>query len=132
MHGDEWKCFLLQYNYQFLLGNFFFVNSQYDSWGITNILKIKCLTNSSTGIGATLSKCNKNELDGIEKYREAYQLVLFDVMQITNKNSCWSIACSNHVYACLDKVYSSNLQKIPEITGTSVKEALESFVIGEK
>lgn len=66
---NEWKCFLLQYNYIFLLGNFLYVNSQYDNWAIENILKIKCLTNSSIHTGSTMNKCNKQEIDAIEKYR---------------------------------------------------------------
>ena len=103
--GDEWKCFLLQYNYQFLVGNFLYINSQYDSWAIPNILKIKCLTISSSGVGATLSKCNKAEMESIEKYREMYQLVVFNTLQITNKNSCWSLGCAGHVYACLRPTY---------------------------
>ena len=53
---DPWKCFLIQYNFQFLEGKILFVNSQYDSWAIPNILKIKCLSQRPDG-GASLSKC---------------------------------------------------------------------------
>lgn len=44
-----------------------------------------------------------------------YQLIVFNVLQISNKNSCWSIGCASHVYACLRVAYESSLQKIPEI-----------------
>lgn len=56
--GNEWKCLLLQYNYEYIQGNYLFINSQYDSWAIPGILKIKCLTNTSTGIGYTLVNCS--------------------------------------------------------------------------
>lgn len=42
-----------------------------------------------------------------------YQKVMEDILKIGNNDSCWSIACSNHVYACLDVFYDSPLQLIP-------------------
>jgi len=41
--GEEWKCFFLQYSYQYLIGKFFYISSQYDSKAIQNVLKIDCL-----------------------------------------------------------------------------------------
>ena len=55
--SEPWKCLLIQYNYQFLRGKMLLVNSQYDSWAIYNILKIKCLTQRIDG-AASLSKCS--------------------------------------------------------------------------
>ena len=51
-----------------------------------------------------------------------------NILKITNKNSCWSIGCSNHVYACLDGFYDSSLDKIPEVVGLTAREAIERFV----
>jgi hypothetical protein len=112
--GEEWKCFLLQYNYQYLKGNFLFVNSEYDAWAISNILRIKSLVNASTGTGYTLTNCTKQERDAIEKYREDSLLLLFEIMQLEDQSSSfWSIACSNHVYSSLRANYESTHQRVP-------------------
>lgn len=42
--------------------------------------------------------------------------------------SIWSIACSNHVYACRNDFYNSPHQKVPANTGRTVKDAIEEFV----
>lgn len=61
-----------------------------------------------------------------------YQKVMEDILKIGNNDSCWSIACSNHVYACLDVFYDSPLQLIPELVGSSVKKAIEAFVLEDR
>ena len=96
------------------------VNSQYDSWAIYNILKIKCLSKRPDG-SASLSKCSESEKKHIEEYRSLYQEMMENILKITNKNSCWSIGCSNHVYACLDVFYDSPFDKIPEAVGLTAK-----------
>jgi hypothetical protein len=40
------------------------------------------------------------------------------------KNSLWTIACSNHCYASIDFYYDSNEQRIPSTIGDSVKDAV--------
>lgn len=46
--------------------------------------------------------------------------------------SIWSIACANHVYACLNVFYSSDFQRVPELVGSTVKSAVEAFVLGKE
>lgn len=45
-----------------------------------------------------------------------------------SKNSIWTIACANHVYASIDYYYDSNDQRVPATIGDSVKNAIENFV----
>lgn len=44
------------------------IDSQYDSWGIPNILNVDCLKGTSSG-AATLSHCSQSQVNFIEKYR---------------------------------------------------------------
>ena len=47
---------------------------------------------------------------------------------INDDYSFWSIACSNHVYACLNDFYDSSNQKVPGKNGFTVHDAIEAFV----
>jgi len=50
------------------------------------------------------------------------------IQEFTKKapKAAWSISCSNHGYAI--NMYNSDLQKVPESTGYTVKKAVEQFV----
>ena len=54
----------------------------------------------------------------------------FPVM--TPTASIWSIACSNHVYACLNVFYNSPLQRIPALVENTIKTAVEMFVFSNE
>ena len=124
--GEEWKCWAIEIIYPYIKGRYMIINSEYDAYTIPNILKIKCLKNGTSG--ETLSKCNKTELDYIEKYRAAYKQTLNKFVAINPDLSIWSIACSKHVYACYKDFYDSPHQKIPANTGKTVRDAVEEFV----
>ena len=53
-------------------------------------------------------------------------------MALNDQLSIWSIACSNHVYASLALFYDSPFQKIPEATGITVRQAVETYVLQDK
>ncbi len=80
-------------------GKFMIVNSEYDSWAIFNILGFNCLKKGVSG--ETLNSCSKAEMNYIEKYRAFYRQTLAKFLTVNPESSIWSIACSNHVYACL-------------------------------
>jgi hypothetical protein len=44
----------------------------------------------------------------------------------------WSIACSNHVYACINLFYDSDFQKVPAVVGHTVRAAVEAFVFSNE
>lgn len=46
--------------------------------------------------------------------------------------SIWSIACSNHVYACINLFYDSDLQRVPAVVGHTVRAAVEAFVFSNQ
>lgn len=107
------------------------INSEYDAWAIFNILGFNCLKSAQAG-GATLSHCSKTEINYIEKYRTEYRETLAKFLVMNPESSIWSIACSNHVYACLNAFYDSPFQKIPTTIGLTLKDAIEQFVFEDK
>ena len=76
------------------------INSEYDSWAIPNILDENCLKKGVSGY--TLSGCSRTQMSYIEKYRSIHMQMLTKTFVINDDFSFWSIACSNHVYACLN------------------------------
>ena len=129
--NEEWKCLFIENAYSVIKGRFLVVNSEYDAWAIPNILEVKCLKAAAVG-GATLSSCSTREIQHIEAYRTLYKNAMTKLMTVNPNASIWSIACSNHVYACLNIFYSSDFQKVPEIVGSTVKSAVEAFVLGNE
>ena len=105
--GEEWKCLFIENSYQFIKGKFMVVNSEYDAWSVFNILGENCLKLGLSGY--TLSHCNKTQMTQIEKYRSFYREMMAKFLVLNNQLSLWSIACSNHVYACLTLFYDSPL-----------------------
>jgi len=75
------------------------INSEYDSWAISNILGVGCLKNGISG--QTLNSCNTTEIAFIEQYRSFYFETLLKFAAANPQLSIWSIACSTHVYACI-------------------------------
>ena len=126
--NQEWKCLFIEYGYGLISGKFMILHSEYDSWAIPNILEIECLKNAVVG-GHTLSSCTSEEVAYIEAYRSAYKDAMAKLLTANPRASIWSIACSNHVYACIDGFYSSDFQRVPELIGKTVRTAVEAFVL---
>lgn len=128
--NEQWKCFELRNSFTEIEAPILMINSQYDSWSISNTLQIKCLQKGNSGY--TLSHCSPSEKAYIETYRTAFNSFREDFVKYSNKNSVWSISCSQHGYAYDDNFYDSPLQRIPGETGLSVRGALLGFVRGER
>jgi hypothetical protein len=71
--------------------------------------------------GQTLSGCTVKELGHIENYRALYKDTMSKFLTVNPNASIWSIACANHVYACLNIFYSSDFQRVPELVGNTVR-----------
>ena len=71
-------------------------------------------------------------MDYIEDYRQAYRDLLYRWITKNQYVSVWSIACSQHVYAAYNDFYDSPHQKIPALTGKTVKDAINSYVFENK
>lgn len=113
---------MLEENFKYIKGKYMFINSQYDEWAISNILKIKCLQKGSSG--ETPKNCTTDEMSAIQNYRERY-------MKFINENlakkgwGMWSIACSQHVYQIYKNMYDVDQQRVPIKVGLTVKDAMQ-------
>lgn len=59
--GNEWRCIFIENIYLYIKGKYLVINSEYDSWAISNILEVKCLKQGISG--QTLSSCTKSQLN---------------------------------------------------------------------
>lgn len=82
--------------------------------------------------GQTLSGCSSRQITHIESYRSLYRDTMAKFLAANPEASIWSIACSNHVYACLNVFYNSEFQRVPEVVGSTVKQAVEAFMLEKK
>jgi hypothetical protein len=123
--GEEYRCLFLQNSFAFVQGRFMIINSQYDEVGLEEGVGINCLKNGVSG--KTLSNCSSTELKFIEVYRKEYLSFVSNFMQFA-KNSAWTISCCTHSYACYGERYDVPEQKVPSITGLTVKDAIDLFV----
>lgn len=60
------ECFQSGNLHQFIKPKMFILQSQYDSWGLIQILQLRCLPNVNP---STLEKCSDTEMTYIERYR---------------------------------------------------------------
>lgn len=106
-----------------------FINSQYDQWAISNILKIRCLQKGASGY--TPKNCTTPEMNAIEDYRNRY--MQFINTKLSGKGwGMWTVACSQHVYQIYPDMYDSDLERVPMRTGMTVKDAMEQFILNDK
>ena len=59
MPGAEFKCFMMEYAYPYILGNVMVINSEYDEVALET-MEVSCLSKGSQG--KTLKNCNATEL----------------------------------------------------------------------
>ena len=102
------------------------ISSEYDTWAINNTLGFDCLKLGSSGW--TLSDCKQSEMTYIETYRAKFKTYISYFLNI-EKNSAWTIGCSNHVYPIYDMFYNDEKE---EVKGIKLKDALERFVFNEE
>ena len=43
-------------------------------------------------------------------------------------HSIWTISCCEHSYACYGNFYNVSRQKVPQLTGSTVADAIDRFV----
>lgn len=61
--GEEYKCLFIETAWTSLTQRTLLINSAYDSWAISNIIDIKCLTDGKSG--KTLSNCSISDKSNI-------------------------------------------------------------------
>ena len=105
-----------------------FLNSEYDSIALEDTLNITCLKKTPTG--KTPVNCSESTILVIQDYRREWMKI---VAQLTSQNhSIWTIACCYHSYACWGDYYNNQSQKVPGVTGSTVAEAIDSFVFKDQ
>jgi hypothetical protein len=52
---------------------------------------------------------------------------LSDFLKI-EKNSVWTISCSNHVYASSDNFYDVKEERVPGNTGVTIRQSVLKFI----
>lgn len=62
----------------------------------------------------------------IEGYRVEYLKIVTKLIE--NNHSIWTISCCQHSYACYAGFYNVTTQKVPQLTGTTVADAIDRFV----
>lgn len=92
-------------------------------------MRIKCIVNGT--VGGTTDKCTDAEIDHINGYRDTFNQFI-DKFLLFPKNSAWTISCIKHTGAYLDQYYDGDDYKVPQLTGTTMKEAIEDFVLRNK
>jgi hypothetical protein len=69
-------------------------------------------------------------MDRIEVYRREYLRVVDMLMKDKMNHSIWTISCCQHSYACFGDFYDVPAQKIPTVTGVTVRNVVERYVFG--
>lgn len=101
---------------RFLKPPAFFIQSQYDLYGLVYIAALNCTQGQEP---ASLQKCTRAELAVIEDYREATRQLLRD-MTVDEKNGGWSISCAQHGFLHRSAYYASEGYLVPARTGLSI------------
>lgn len=93
------------------------------------MFKLKCVKPGTSG--STLKDCGDIEINAIELYRDFY-MERFLPKLLKYGHSIWSISCVWHARMFDSNIYNSDLQKIPQDTGLTIRNATEAFVLGNK
>ena len=69
-------------------------------------------------------------MNNIEHYRSVYMKTVDTLVEAGH--SIWTMACCQHSYACYQPFYNVSTQKVPELTGATVAEAIDRFVFHDE
>ena len=104
------------------------VQSQYDAWGLSQVLHSSCVSGKAP---ASLAACNDSQRAHIEAYRAKLVEAVANYTKI-ERNGAWAVSCVQHVFLGNMLSMNSNNYRVPTTTGTTINEALNSFIRGEK
>jgi len=80
----------------------------------------------------TLAKCTKEEMEGIEYFRETTIENLNRILARKKNWGAWAPACSWHGFLPSNKNWKSDFWKIPGVTGITAEQALLSWMKNNK
>ena len=123
---EPWECFSIQSALPHLETTSLFLQSSYDQYIINYLMHFNCLKEGVSGY--SLADCNSTQMGVIEFYR-SYYLKYIDEQIIPKGHSIWTISCSWHAGAYIDKFYDDELQKVPMVKGYTMNDAVYDFVV---
>jgi hypothetical protein len=120
------ECFQAGNLYEFIKPKMFVVQSQYDLWGLQQILQFKCLNGSTP---ASMDRCNDTEKAYIELYRSKINEAMANISSV-ERHGVWSVSCIQHGFLENGRYYESTNYRIPSGSGVEVNDALLAFMRG--
>ena len=128
---EDWQCFFSPKIVQYLDTKMLWLNAQYDSFLLQNVLQVGCLLNSDPSTFSP-KNCTPPELLLLDYYRG---LVSTHVLRELAKqgHSIWSNACSWHGIAIDSEIYDNWRVKAPFYgRRRTAKQAVEDFVFKDQ
>jgi len=120
------ECFQSGNLYEFIKPKMFVIQSQYDLWGLQQILQLRCLQGSTP---ASMAKCTDAEKAYIEKYRSRINEAISNITSV-EKHGAWSVSCIQHGFLENGRYYENSKYRIPTDSGVEVNDALLAFMRG--
>ena len=82
---DQWQCFMAQYTYPYIKTPIFVLNSEYDTWQLSNILQLGCLP----------PKCTPEKMTDFTKWRATFLQALGPAIG-AHSNGIFTDSCLVH------------------------------------
>jgi len=111
---DEWKCFLPEYFYKNIRVPVFLIHSQYDIYGICNLIGANC--------NFSLTSFNINNVLNSEDHREKFVKSIMKVKDDKKDWGIWSPACYLHDFVMYSFQWKKRL-----MNNTNLKEAISNW-----
>jgi hypothetical protein len=112
----------------FIKPKMFVLQSQYDSWGLRNILQLSCIPKVDP---VDLSGCSLSQMAAAENFRTKINEGIKNLTSVAHIGA-WTISCSQHVFLDTIDLTLNKGFKVPALWGNNILQAILSFVSGRK
>lgn len=112
----------------FIKPKMFVLQSQYDSWGLKNIVQLSCIP---SGDAVDLSTCTAAQMTAAENFRTKINEGIKNLTSIAHIGA-WTISCAQHVFIDTMDYTLSKSYKVPALWGNNILQAILSFISGRK
>merc|ERR1712008_257699 len=89
--GEEWRCMFAQYVMPFIQSPLFIAQNLYDSWQLTNILKVGC-----GGYGQSLGDCSRAQMAAVHAYGATMRSALKPLLAAKPEIGIFAPSCIAH------------------------------------
>ena len=125
-HADPFDCVFPQHFAQYIQTPLHVIQSQYDSWQLSNILRLTCDPPRGT--------CNASMLATFQRYHETEKHALNAsglYGPSRGQRSAWNDACIAHSQAYYGQYMDNEAWKVPALTGVTLATSLLQWVQGK-